>query len=387
MTGKDYVGRVSAGRAAAVVLALSLAAAPAFPGWAEAADGDSVERTYYYMEDDGPESLEVPGDVEVGGRSYSLDGISEPYVDEEYEAEPEARSASRTVTVAAAEYAGFPEAHLPASIDAGEEFGDCEGELALDSASARELYAPVEAQVDRLEVYEGLQTNDVDREIPMSRTFEVSAGGYPGETAEAVLYASDIEFEATAYDAAGLPTEYRATVNYRGVEEVASVVGYEVAGSYSGDVVPDVRRMAVDAVFVAEAEEPAPAPAPLPEVPEPQSIVGWVVGAIAAGGGGIVVVFAVWWRRKAKVLAAGPSGKRVVARVAGRYSGGRCTVEIPSSLEAGEKVLVATQRMQRATSIAVVKAGRTVWASKPAARIRFDDRDAPAPQPGAAARP
>lgn len=360
----------------AVLLSLSLVgslatvAAPAF------ANGtDKLVKTYTYMKGEGePEGL-VLESVEHDGTVYTLNKKSEPREDDAYEPETKEIETDVTVKVDASDISNA-RAHLPATVEASTVDERYVGDLALEGVEQDPIYLRRTRQVDRTVDYTGLPTNDVDAVIPSYGEFVVTSGDAVEATTTKTLALSDVEFEVTATDDLGLPTEYTAHANYRGTEDYLDPVAYNVTGHYSGIATEVDRRMVVEATYIHQAPvEPAPAPQPAPE-PEPVQQFDPTPYAVAAGAAGAVLIaVAVVWRRRARITKTFDDGSTVVlARVRPvKLGDGAWSVRVPDKLGYGPKELRPTQRMMRFRSIAIIRDGLILRESAPAKVMQFDD--------------
>jgi hypothetical protein len=121
-----------------------------------------------------------------------------------------------------------------------------------------EVNLPFERAVDTTDVIDGLGDNDVDA-IPLTKAYQVASAGSLGGFVDIVLTRAAVKYEVTATDD-GLPSEYRATVTYRGVESYSETAYYLAEAVYeTSSVAGTAARYVILAVYAPAAEAPGAA--------------------------------------------------------------------------------------------------------------------------------
>lgn len=348
----------------ALALALVLALAAPLPASADEADrvSDPVVKTHTYMASEGDGDAPVEEYVE-NGVTYELVG-TEDEDDPDWEPETSTFTRSKTVQCAPAELENTRASFASTwSID---EDG-FSGEIPLVDVDAVEVVAEQQYQAEQVVTYD-CPDNDVSR-IPGSREFVL-------ETGNAVeLGRAGVSWDVVDTDAAGLPSRYRATVVYRGVDTATVVDHYDVTATYAGEIeaTGDERRL-VTATYRAvlpepEAEpEPAPEPEPEPEFPWAAVVGGAAAAAVAAAGGAVVFIR---WRNVRLVRIENGKAKMVCGLHATRTSTGGLAVEIPArhDLTKGDCRLILRPDIAGAPSMKVSHLGAETYFAKPGSTV------------------
>ncbi|MDR3305490.1 MAG: hypothetical protein LBS85_05660 [Clostridiales Family XIII bacterium] len=205
----------------------------------------NITMEYHYAEGEEPD---IPGSLTELGIEYRLISLTTPVLESEL---PRTRTYRFRIdgAVSAEDIAAFPG-------------------LADAQLTPVEVYA--ERRVDKQEVIEGLDNNDVDA-LPLTKEYQVAnAASADGFTNEELARAA-VRYDVTADDD-GLPTEYRATIIYRGTEVLAETAYYLAELAYTTTLVEGQTPLYV----VVAVYEPV-----LPAAP--------AAGGTAAAGAGIGV--------------------------------------------------------------------------------------------------
>lgn len=169
----------------------------------------------------------VPRTIEEGGVIYELASTKATSAEPASDAQTKSYSTTQRASVAAADYNGNPADYLPASISASDD--GYAGQVSLSGTSVETRYTVESQTLTRRETYRDLTKAEVDA-IPATRDYTVAIGDYPGAT-------GPVPFERTALDVQPSkvsPGLYYAQAYYRGVEQTATIDGYEIEGSYTG---------------------------------------------------------------------------------------------------------------------------------------------------------
>jgi hypothetical protein len=224
----------------------ALLAARAVPGAAFAATvdpadtdtGANITMEYHYAEGDRPQ---IPQTINEFGEEYRLVSQSAPAAERDL---PVTRHYTFRVN----------------GVVSGAELDLAERRWGV-KLNLEEVNLPFEREVDKTEVIDGLGDNDVDA-IPATKTYQVASTGSSGGFADVVLARAAVKYEVTATDD-GLPSEYRATVTYRGVESYSETAYYLAGAVYETSSVESmVARYVIIAVYAPTSSSGAAAGAP-----------------------------------------------------------------------------------------------------------------------------
>jgi hypothetical protein len=109
-------------------------------------------------------------------------------------------------------------------------------DLSLAEAYPNITLSPVEVSlersVDKTSVLTGLPNNDVDY-LPLSQQFQVSSATAADAISLEQLSRAGVTYAVESYDSDGLPSSYKATVVFRGVETYADLGYYTASATYT----------------------------------------------------------------------------------------------------------------------------------------------------------
>jgi hypothetical protein len=129
-----------------------------------------------------------------------------------------------------------------------------------------------EREVDKTTVVE-VENNDVD-ELPETQDFKVSSGTSKSGEQTVTLKRAGVSYETLPLPPNGLPSGYKATIVWRGVESYSELGYYSIDTTFTTtESVPGVPNYVIAAVYEPVVDEtPAEEPAPEPVVEEPTEI-------------------------------------------------------------------------------------------------------------------
>ena len=219
---------------------------------AYAAPEDNVTVEYRYTEGD---TVTVPSTIMQLGREYRLISRAEPVLESTL---PQVRTYNYRITGAltSAEAAILQNADPYLSISP--------------------VNVVMEREIDKTDYLTGLPTNDVDRISP-SKAFEVTSATAASGKEMVTLVRAGIEFDVESEELPGLPSSYKATVIYRGIETYNEVGYYLAENTYQSQVTEGEENVYIiiatyeptdldqEVVAAPVAQPPAPTPTPEPE--------------------------------------------------------------------------------------------------------------------------
>ena len=190
-----------------MIIVLALILMLAAPTFAIAAPGDEANITIEYRYAEGT-PVEIPDRITQLGREYVLILQGDPVLESTL---PQTRTRSYKVG------GGLS----PADLDLVKD---------LANTTIKPVNVSLEREVDKT-VNLTLPNNDID-DIPLERDFDVSSSS--GGTQKATLQRAGVEFDIKK-DSTGFPTNYIATVVYRGVETYMGIGYYLVETTYNSE--------------------------------------------------------------------------------------------------------------------------------------------------------
>jgi hypothetical protein len=138
--------------------------------------------------------------------------------------------------------------------------GDYAGVLHIQTLTTEPVYRSVEEQVERTVVYSELVSEDV-LQLLEYENFTVASDEELGATVTQSLKRVAVSWATTGFDGDGRPSQYEATVVFRGVQRQLMIDYHVATATYSGRV----PAKSYDATILATYESvPATAPAPTP---------------------------------------------------------------------------------------------------------------------------
>lgn len=159
------------------------------------------------------------------------------------------------------------------------------GEIPLVGTTSAVIYRSVSGQVDRSYTVDGgLATNDVDTLYSLgyqTMDFETKSDAAYGATITQSLDLAYPQFFVVARDTYGIPTEYGATLNYRGAESWLEIDHYVAKATYRGEVTSSVEGMVTTSTYDKQ-DEPIIAPLVQPDY-TPFAVAGGVAAAAVVG--------------------------------------------------------------------------------------------------------
>lgn len=190
----------------------------------------------------------IPTTIVEDGVSYELATTMTARIEPEGTEQTKECSATRSISVAAADYNGDPASYLPATVSASED--GFAGEISLVGTDVKTLYSVESQTITRRETFRDLTQAEVDA-IPDTKEYTAPVADRPGAT-------GPVTFERVVLDVKPSqvsPGLFFVQAFYQGVGQTATVEGYEIHGSYSGELskaaaADDVQEV-VEAVYAA----------------------------------------------------------------------------------------------------------------------------------------
>jgi hypothetical protein len=214
-----------------IVLALTLAltvptAVFALPEVEQPDIPDSVNVTTEYRFLAG-ETIDIPAQITRAGRVYRLVSQTEPILESTL-------SQTRIYTY---------------KIDGNVSLSDLTEFEKLPNVSLTPVYAEKERQVDKDFVISNLPNNDVDY-LPVSKEFSVSSAISGDGLTTTQLRRAGVTYAVSKYDDLGEPTEYEATIVFRGIETYTELGYYRANVTYqTAEELEGVAQYIVTAVY------------------------------------------------------------------------------------------------------------------------------------------
>lgn len=231
----------------AITIDASLNASEAY-----ASEPSTVTKTQTFMESEGAQSIEWPETIEDEQGTWKLVEVDEPIVDPAWIRPSEIKSITKTLTVEAAR-AQAADSLFENTIDY--DASGWKGTLTKAGVSLTPEYEVHSRQVDKLVTLEGLETNDVTQ-IPQTKEFTVSTAESVDSTGTAALALSDVAWLVTKTNEQGVPSEYSASCNYRGVEEFLTIPAYTLTCTWTGEAIQTDTQMISTATYELDKSFP-----------------------------------------------------------------------------------------------------------------------------------
>lgn len=231
----------------AIAVDLSIAAPQA-----HAAEPETMTKTQAFMESDGKDSVTWPEVIRNESGTWKLVEVSEPETDPNWTRPSELKSITKSMIVDAAR---VQNADSLFDNEISYDEPGWTGTLTKAGVDLSPEYEVCTRQVDKLVTLTGLATNDVTQ-IPKTKEFEVSTAESLNSTGPATLALSDVAWLVTKTNEQGIPLEYSASCNYRGVEEYLTIPAYTLTCTWTGEAQQADTQMISTAVYELESSFP-----------------------------------------------------------------------------------------------------------------------------------
>lgn len=240
--------------ALATLLAIAVDLSVAIPQ-AHAAEADTMTKTQTFMKSEGAASLKWPEVIRNEQGTWRLVEIGDPTEDPNWVRPSELKSVTKSVIVDATRIQSA-DSLFENTVDYDE--SGWVGTLTKAGVDLMPAYETNTRQVDKLVTLPGLPTNDV-AQIPQTKEFEVSTAESLNSTGRATLALSDVAWLVTKTNERGIPLEYSASCNYRGVEEYLTIPAYTLTCTWTGEAQQADTQMISTAIYELEPSSPWPA--------------------------------------------------------------------------------------------------------------------------------
>ncbi len=116
------------------------------------------------------------------------------------------------------------------------------GKIMLANKNIKPIYLKKQVQIDKIEVIENLDAEDVS-ELPDSKVYTVRSDKAIGGTEEKELKRAGVSLKVSDMDDDGVPIKWNATIVYRGLESYLEKYQYNVKATYSGMVSASAKQV------------------------------------------------------------------------------------------------------------------------------------------------